>query len=80
MRSNPSTSEEFDYEEVTSEESYDFEDPTSEVSSEVSSDTPVIYQSTVDLSTVEGKLEEIRVGVGFVHYLTQCYFSYLQYT
>ena len=61
------TSEEISSEigsEITSEEISS--EIGSEISSEeITSEIPYIYTSTVDLSTVEGKLEEIRVGVGF---------------
>ena len=50
--------------EITSEE-ISSEIGSEITSEEISSETPYIYTSTVDLSTVESKLEEIRIGVGF---------------
>lgn len=54
-----------DISEVSSEDSSEVSsEVTSEVSSEVNSET--VITSTVDLSTLESELHEIKQGVGFI--------------
>ena len=60
--------------EVSSEESSEVSsEESSEVSSEVISDT-VVYTSTVDLSTIETELHEIKQGVGYISLFSVMFF------